>query len=123
MTTAAGKLRQRLEILKVTEAQDGFGEMVQGLRKDDVRWGEIRPLSGTELEAAQVVVADVTHEITMRNVDGLVTKDVLAFRRRPLIDSRRFFEILEVLDPTERGELHVLKVVERTSSEDRIVAE
>lgn len=122
MTTAAGKLRHRIEILKVSEVQDGFGAMVQGLRKDDVRWGEIRPFSGTELEAAQQIVAEVTHEITMRNVEGLVEKDVLGFRRRPLTDSRRFFEILQILDPTERGELHLLKVVEKPS-EDRTVTE
>lgn len=124
MTTAAGRLRHRLEILKPKELQDGFGEVVQTrLRKADERWGEIRPLSGTELEAAQAVVAEVTHEITMRNVEGLVTKDVLAFRRRPLLDPRRFFEILQILDPTERGELHLLKVVELEPSADRTVTE
>lgn len=122
MTTAAGKLRHRIEILKVTETQNEVGEMVQGFRKDDERWGEVRPLSGTELEAAQQVVAEVTHEITMRNVEGLVPKDVLAFRRRPQVDPRRFFEILEVVDPTERGELHVLRVVEKVS-ETRPVTE
>lgn len=123
MPIAAGKLRHRLEILKPKEIQDDFGEVVQTtLTKADERWGEIRPLSGKELEAAQQIVSEVTHEIKMRNIEGLVTKDVLAFRRRPLLDPRRFFEILQILDPTERGELHLLKVVEKPS-EDRTVTE
>lgn len=85
----AGKLRHRVTIQRVTETLDSFGQPTLTWAKLHDRWAAVEPLSGRELFNAQKVSPDVTHQITLRYLDGLTSKD------RIIHDSRT----LEILEP------------------------
>lgn len=67
----AGKLRHLITIEAPTEAQDKYGEPVQGWTQVAEVWASREDLSGREWFAAQQVQADVTTRFRIRYRDGI----------------------------------------------------
>jgi len=99
----AGKLRQRVTIQSPATGQDDMGAptLEPWVLVAEV-WAGIEPLSGSELEQARRVVADVTHRVTLRYRDGLNANSVV-FRWRLLLGTR-VFQIESVINPGENLE-------------------
>ena len=106
----AGKLRHRVELLSPTGAQDTFGgTSATGLASFATVWASVEALTGRELFAAQQVVAEVTHRVTMRYMPGVLAKMVVWF------DNRQF-QIQAVQNPDERKKMLMLLCLERDDS-------
>jgi len=103
----AGKLRHRVEIQSSTPSRDAIGGVIQGWSTTATRWAEIRPLSGRELVVAQQIDSRVTHEIVLRNVDGLNSNHRLTHESRA-------FNIIVVRDIDERDKLQRVLCIEDT---------
>jgi SPP1 family predicted phage head-tail adaptor len=73
--------------------------------KVDTQWGEIRPLSGREYEAAQQMQSSVTHRIQTH----LVATANSAMR---LVAGDRVFEVESVINEGERNRFHVWRCTE-----------
>jgi SPP1 family predicted phage head-tail adaptor len=58
-------------------------------------WGEINPLAGRELELAQAINAEVTHQVTLRYRPGVTVAHRLVYQGR-------IFNITNVLDVETR---------------------
>lgn len=103
----AGALRHRVEIVDPTLAQDTFGgTRLSQFTPFAVVWASVESLTGRELEAAQQVVAQVTHRITMRWMRGIRAAQNVTF-------DGRFFQIMDVQNPDERRHVLILLCMER----------
>ncbi len=99
----AGPLRQLITV----ERNDGIPDSQYG--SPSTTWdtvcsfrGEIKPLSGRELEFAKQISANVTHQVRTRWQDGFLVSDRLNF-------NDRIFGILSILNVEERGiEMQIL---------------
>lgn len=103
----AGQLRHRLDIIAPTLVQDTFGGT--DIDQENVVatiWGYVESLTGRELEAAQQIVAQVTHKITIRWMDGLRPQQNVVF-------DNRLFQIQAIQNPDERHHALILLCVER----------
>ncbi len=94
----AGLLRHRLEIQESDGVpQNTFGEPQAPTWTTRAHiWGDVSPLMGRERMTAQQVQAEVTHNITIRNL----TIELSAAYRIKF--GERIFGILEILRPKER---------------------
>ncbi len=72
-----------------------------------VLWAQVSPLSGTELERARQVVANATHEVTVRFNDFVTARKRFVFKNREL-------NIENVRNIDERGIEMVCLCVEQT---------
>ncbi|SFB02736.1 phage head-tail adaptor, putative, SPP1 family [Collimonas sp. OK607] len=62
----AGQLSRRLRIQSRSSVQDSFGQQ-QLIWTDLITvWADIQPLAGRELESAQRMVSEVSHQIIVR---------------------------------------------------------
>lgn len=103
----AGALRHRVTLEVPTGVADATGDPVPGWTVAAVVWAAVVPLSGQERLAAQQVVADVSHQVTLR-----YRADVTPHMRIRL--GSRLFNILAVINPEERNrtlELLALEVL------------
>ena len=99
----AARLRHRLTIKQATEAADSYGAAGSITWADVVTvWGSVEPIRGREYFDAKQVNAETTHRIGLRYRAGVTTK------MRIYLGSR-IFEVLEVLNPSERNrELQIM---------------
>ena len=109
-TIEAGKLRQRIDIVKPNLTQDPAG----GTQVDDdsifaTVWASIEAFTGVERYAGQQLVAEVTHKITIRWMDGVKASMNVWYEGRQ-------FQIQAVLNPDERHHMLVLMCLERDDS-------
>src|SRR4051812_36947279 len=103
----AGELRRRVRIQQRSTAQDSFGQ--QGTVWTDLLTGvpaNIQALSGRELLAAQAIVAEVTHTISVRFARALA--DPIATARMRVVyvtpAATQYFAILsaQILEEKNR---------------------
>lgn len=93
----AGKLRHRVEIQADAGAtQDSFGAETASWTTSETIWANVEPLSGQELERAQQVAAEVTHQVTCRYRSTLTRKNRIKF-------GTRYFDINAVMNAGERN--------------------
>lgn len=71
------------------------------------RWAAIEPLAGRELEYARQIVADATHEVTMRYIDEITTDMRMEYKGR-------YFQIHNIANVGERNREMRLICTERT---------
>ncbi len=62
----AGQLSRRLRIQSRSTVQDSFGQPQLIWTDLATVWADIQPLTGRELESAQRMASEVTHQITVR---------------------------------------------------------
>lgn len=62
----AGQLSRRVQIQQRSNAQDSFGQPQLLWTDIAAVWADIEPLTGRELESAQRVCSEVSHQITVR---------------------------------------------------------
>ena len=97
----AGQLTRRLKIQSRSATQDTFGG--PSLVWTDVAtvWAEIQPLTGRELEGAQRMASEVSHQITVRYQAIFADPKVVAGYRA--IYKGRVFNIHASLNEDERN--------------------
>jgi SPP1 family predicted phage head-tail adaptor len=106
----AGRLRHRIQIVKPKLTQDATGGTV--IDDDSLVasvWAAIEPLTGRELYAAQQMVSEVTHKITIRWMDGIKSNMNVRFGGRE-------FQIQSIQNPDERHKVLILLSIERDDS-------
>lgn len=91
-----GKLRHRVTIEQVTEAQDTDGSVIETWSAFAIGQASIEPISGREYFAAQSTQADVTHRVSLRYLPGITPKMRVTF-------GSRVFDILSVINVDERN--------------------
>lgn len=62
----AGQLNRRITLQRQSTVQDTFGGPVRTWLDVATVWADIQPLSGRELESAQRMASEVSHQITVR---------------------------------------------------------
>ena len=85
----SGSLKLRLTIQSVTSTGDGMGGTVGTWSDDRTVWGAVWPLRGQELIVAQQQQSEITHQISIRYVEGVTAKN-----RIRLGDSTTYFDIM-----------------------------
>lgn len=95
----AGQLRHRISLVPVTtstNAASGAITVTDSTGTALTRWASVEPLEGRQLEVARAVIGEVTHQVTVRHVDGIDSSYKIYF------GSRRF-EVKSAINPDERG--------------------
>lgn len=97
----AGQLTRRLKIQSRSTTQDSYGG--PGLVWTDIAtvWAEIQPLTGRELESAQRMASEVSHQITVRYQALFADPKVVAGYRA--IYKGRIFNIHASMNEDERN--------------------
>jgi SPP1 family predicted phage head-tail adaptor len=93
----AGKLRNRIELQRVTRGKNRLGESIDDWKTFSIVYASIDPIAGSEPFIGGQTRADVTHKVTVRWVAGLTAKDRIKY-------GSRIFDIDAVLNPEERNE-------------------
>lgn len=106
----AGKLRHRIQIGDLTNAQGALG----GTSPADytpflVTWASVYSLYGQEKYQASQAVSVVTHKITIRYAEGIVSRQVVLF-------DDKYFTIDAVHDPDGRHKMLELDCIESGDS-------
>lgn len=97
----ASDLRHQIKLQSRGSAQDGYGAQVNTWSDSATLWAEITSLTGRELQAAQAVQAEVTHQIAVRyQVLFADPKSVAAMR---VLYGSRVFNIHACLNVDERN--------------------
>ena len=91
-----GKLRHRVPLQKQINAPNDYGATVTKWRDIATVWAEIKPLSGREYFSAQQVQSEVTTQIWLRYLGGIMPTMRVKFGKRTL-------EIVSVLNTQERN--------------------
>lgn len=91
-----GRLRHRITIEQVAEAQDTDGAVLESWTPYTTVQASIEPVSGREYFAAQSTQADVTHRISLRYLSGITPK-------MRVNHTSRIFDILSVINVGERN--------------------
>ncbi|MFP3564695.1 phage head closure protein [Paraburkholderia sp. SIMBA_030] len=105
-----GNLRHRLTFQVKSASQDDLGQPRNVWADAFKCWGEVSPMSGRELLAAQAVQAEVTHTISVRYRPELQNpKDVAAMR---VLFGSRVFDINASMNQDERNRLVMLQAKE-----------
>jgi len=96
----AGRLRHKVQIEAFAgQGKDGAGGFIGTYHSPVDAWAEIKPLSGVELVRAQQLVAETTHQITIRYQSALAG---LKPSSRVLFGDRTF-DVRAVLNTDERN--------------------
>ena len=106
----AGALRKRLAFQTRATTQDASGQQVNTWVTAFTVWGEIEPISGRELLAAEAVQSDVTHTVLVRWRTELAVPKVVAAMR--ILYGTRIFNISDSMNMGERNRLLTLQVSE-----------
>lgn len=93
----AGRLRHSVYIQSKANVRTSAGGFTETWSTDATVWAGIEPLRGREYFENAQVKGDATHRIVLR-YRGSVTPD----NRIVHIEDSRTFQILEVLNPSER---------------------
>lgn len=97
----SGALRKRILLQKRDVTTDSYGGQVSTWSDVATVWGEITPLSGRELFAAQAVQSEVSHQITLRYRPELDIPAVVVAMRA--VYNGRNFNIHASLNEDERN--------------------
>ena len=92
---AAGELRHRLVIQARSTAQDSLGGQVATWTDLITVRGAIKPLTGRELELAQAIATETSHQVSLRYRPGVTAAQRLLY-------AGRIFNIHAVIDVEER---------------------
>jgi len=107
----AGRLRQRINVQKVTETRGAHGSVTRTWNTVASRWASVEPLRGREYMEAAQATSNVTHRVRMRFYSGLNTKSYrFQFTNPP--DSERTLNIDSVLNLDERNREHECMCIE-----------
>ncbi len=94
----AGKLNRQITIQMQRKTRDGYGaETVTWATLKAGLWARIKPISGGERYINQQLIAEVTHEVTIRFYAGILPTMRVLY-------GNRTFDILAVHDIDERHE-------------------
>lgn len=105
-----GTLRHRLTFQRKSTDVDDYNQQKNVWVDAFKCWGEVSPVSGRELLAAQAVQAEVTHTISVRYRSELQNpKDVAAMR---VLFGSRVFDINASMNQDERNRLVMLQARE-----------
>lgn len=110
----SGNLRKRLTFQVKSAEEDRLGQQVIAWADAFTCWGEIQPLTGRELIAAQAEQSSVTHSITVRFRPELSDPKRVA-AMRVLYRGRfglRVFDIHAALNENERDRVVTLQAEE-----------
>ena len=77
-----GSLRRRISIQRRDMTQDDYGQPSLTWVNVVDAWAEIQPLSGRELEIAQAMNAEVTHQVTIRYREGITAAMRIVYQSR-----------------------------------------
>ncbi len=77
-------------------------------------WGRIESITGKDVLAAAQFDSDITHKVTIRYRDGILSKQQIYFQGPG--SKPRAFQILYVLNPDERNKLLYLMCSEINDS-------
>ena len=101
----SGPLRDRLTVQRLEErvADDGGVEYIS--RDLDTIWGDVNPLTGTELQQAQQTQSQTTHSVRFRHFPPLRALD-------RLIHLGRILEVLSIINVDERRREDIAMCVE-----------
>lgn len=91
-----GKLRHRITLQKQVNTVNDYGGAVTTWKNVATVWADVRPLSGREYFSAQQVQSEVTTQIWLRYLDGIMPTMRVKFGKRTL-------EIVSVLNMQERN--------------------
>jgi head-tail adaptor len=100
--TPAGRLFHELQIEQITgETQSASGATVPVWTAIEQTYGEVKPLHGrnVEIALARTKGRTVSHQITMRYIDGI---DITPSTTRINFHSR-YFEVFQAVNVLERG--------------------
>ena len=103
----AGDLRHQIVIEQQSASLDSFGGQVQTWSTVNTVFADIVPLSGRELEAAQAINTEISHQIRIRYQPALTDPKVVAAYRVRF--GARLFNIHAAFNVDERNnELNLL---------------
>jgi SPP1 family predicted phage head-tail adaptor len=83
-TIDPGTLRHRVTLMRDSYVDDAAGESQSTPSAVGTYWALVKPLSGREMTYARQVISMATHNVTMRNIGLITTKDYLVFEGRRL---------------------------------------
>jgi SPP1 family predicted phage head-tail adaptor len=111
----AGSLRHQIQIVVPSKVQGKAGGLVSaGATVLATVWASVEALSARELYAAQQMIAQVTHKVTIRYMEGIKAKMHVWFTGPE--GTARQFEIEAVSNPDERPHMLVLLCLERNDA-------
>jgi len=87
----AGDLRRQITLQSRSTTRDTFGEPALTWTNVATVWAAITPLSGRELELAQAMNSEISHQVQIR-----YRSDVTSAMR--VVYQGRYFNILSVMD-------------------------
>lgn len=102
----AGKYRHFVTVQQATETQSASGAVIQDWQPFAKVWADVHNLSGREYWQAAQTAANVSHQVTMRFLPGLIPKMRILWGSRVL-------DIQSVLNPDDREIEHSLMCIER----------
>ena len=91
-----GKIRHRIILLRQVNEVNDYGASTQTWKRVATVWADVRPLSGREYFSAQQVQSEVTTQIWLRYLDGIMPTMRVKFGKRTL-------DIVSVLNTQERN--------------------
>ncbi|MGC7561340.1 phage head closure protein [Pasteurella sp. PK-2025] len=91
-----GKLRHRITLQKQVNTLNEYGAAVTKWGNVATIWAEIKPLAGREYFSAQQVQSEITTQIFIRYLPGVLPTMRVKF-------GSRFFEIISVINANERN--------------------
>jgi len=102
----AGQMNRRITLQRPSTAQDTCGGPVRTWTDLGTFWAEIQPLSGRELESAQRMASEVSHQIVVRYQAIFAdTRQVAGYRA---VYRSRIFNIHAALNEDESNVLITL---------------
>ncbi|CAB4121505.1 gp16_SPP1, putative phage head-tail adaptor [uncultured Caudovirales phage] len=104
----SGLLRKRLTIQQRSQSQDSYGQPLTVWADVATVWGEISPMSGSEMLSAQAVQSSLSHSVTIRYHSGVNPKMRIKY-------GIRLFDIQNVIDENERHRTMTLLCIEGLS--------
>jgi SPP1 family predicted phage head-tail adaptor len=104
----AALLRKRITIQIRSTTKDSYGQPLTEWSDIATVWGEVAPMSGRELLAAEAVQSSLTHSVSIRYFAGLKPSMRIKY-------GDRLFDIQSVIDEDERHRTMTLLCVEGLS--------
>lgn len=102
----AGQLNRRITLQRQSNVQDSYGGPVRPWLNVATIWADIQPLTGRELESAQRMASEISHQITVRYQASLTDTRVVSGYRA--LYKARIFNIHAALNEDESNVLVTL---------------
>ena len=101
----AGRMRHRVTIQRLTQAQDALGQATDTWTDVATVWARMRPRTGQERYVESGEHAELSHEVLMRHGVSVTVEDRLLY-------DGRYFDIESVINYHERDRFLLLMVSE-----------